>query len=204
MRSDSLRKRNCYQNFDQIQHYQHWRLPVLGPTWGPPGSCRPQMGPMLAPWTLLSGLVIPNSTRRVSICVLIWNLTGALATKSHANFQNDRVALNTNFVALSDFMWCHDEIFLIRYWNRPHVLTQWGRVAHIYVSRLPIIGSDNDLSSHGRRPAIIWTYAEILLIEPLGTKFTELLIEIHAFHSWKCIWKCCLRNGCHFVYASMC
>ena len=29
----------------------------MGPTWGPPGSCRPQMGPMLAPWTLLSGRV---------------------------------------------------------------------------------------------------------------------------------------------------
>ena len=29
----------------------------MGPTWGPPGSCRPQMGPMLAPWTLLSGTV---------------------------------------------------------------------------------------------------------------------------------------------------
>ena len=29
----------------------------MGPTWGPPGSCRPQMGPMLAPWTLLSGVV---------------------------------------------------------------------------------------------------------------------------------------------------
>ena len=28
----------------------------LGPTWGPPGSCRPQMGPMMAPWTLLSGV----------------------------------------------------------------------------------------------------------------------------------------------------
>ena len=27
----------------------------MGPTWGPPGSCRPQMGPMLAPWTLPSG-----------------------------------------------------------------------------------------------------------------------------------------------------
>ena len=27
----------------------------MGPTWGPPGSCRPQMGPMLVPWTLLSG-----------------------------------------------------------------------------------------------------------------------------------------------------
>ena len=28
----------------------------MGPTWGPPGSCRPQMGLMLAPWTLLSGV----------------------------------------------------------------------------------------------------------------------------------------------------
>ena len=27
----------------------------MGPTWGPPGSCRPQVGPMLAPQTLLSG-----------------------------------------------------------------------------------------------------------------------------------------------------
>ena len=28
---------------------------LMGPTWDPPGSCRPQVGPMLAPWTLLSG-----------------------------------------------------------------------------------------------------------------------------------------------------
>ena len=28
---------------------------LMGPTWGPPGSCQPQMGPMLAPSTLLSG-----------------------------------------------------------------------------------------------------------------------------------------------------
>ena len=28
----------------------------MGPTWGSPGTCRPQMGPMLAPWTLLSGM----------------------------------------------------------------------------------------------------------------------------------------------------
>ena len=27
----------------------------MGPTWGPPGSCRPPIGPMLAQWTLLSG-----------------------------------------------------------------------------------------------------------------------------------------------------
>ena len=29
----------------------------MEPTWGPPGSCRSQMGPMLAPWTLPSGWV---------------------------------------------------------------------------------------------------------------------------------------------------
>ena len=28
----------------------------MGPTWGPPGSCRTQIGPVLAPWTLLSGM----------------------------------------------------------------------------------------------------------------------------------------------------
>ena len=33
----------------------------MGPTWGPPGSCRPQMDPMLAPWTLLSGTTLRNA-----------------------------------------------------------------------------------------------------------------------------------------------
>ena len=28
----------------------------MRPTWGPPGSCRPHMGPMLVSWTLLSGM----------------------------------------------------------------------------------------------------------------------------------------------------
>ena len=30
----------------------------MWPIWGPPGSCRPQVGLMLAQWTLLSGLYI--------------------------------------------------------------------------------------------------------------------------------------------------
>ena len=33
----------------------------MGPTRGPPGSCWPQLGPMLAPWTLLSGMAFDNS-----------------------------------------------------------------------------------------------------------------------------------------------
>ena len=30
----------------------------MGPTWGPSGADRTQVGPMLAPWTLLSGIAI--------------------------------------------------------------------------------------------------------------------------------------------------
>ena len=43
-----------------------------------------------------------------------------------------------------------------------------------------IIGSDNGLSPV-RRQAIIWTNAWILLIGPLGTNFSEILIEIQTF-----------------------
>ena len=59
-------------------------------------------------------------------------------------------------------------------------LTHWGRVTHICVSKLTIIASDNGLSP-GRRQAIIWTNAEILLIGTLGTNFSEILIDIVTF-----------------------
>ena len=59
-------------------------------------------------------------------------------------------------------------------------LTHWGRVTHICVSELTIIGSDNGLSP-GRRQAIIRTNAGILLTRPLGTNFSEILIEIQTF-----------------------
>ena len=59
-------------------------------------------------------------------------------------------------------------------------LTHWGRVTHICVGILTITGSDNCLSP-GRRQAIIWTNAGILLMVPLGTNFSEILIEILTF-----------------------
>ena len=56
-------------------------------------------------------------------------------------------------------------------------LTLWGRVMHICVSNLAIIASDNGLSP-GRPQAIFSTNAGILLIGPLETNFSEILIEI--------------------------
>ena len=69
-------------------------------------------------------------------------------------------------------------------------LTHWGRVTHICVSKLTIIGSDNGLSP-GRRQAIIWPNAGMLLSGAAGTNFSE--------HSRKWSW-----NGlCEMVSISL-
>ena len=64
-------------------------------------------------------------------------------------------------------------------WNDVTII-QWGRVTHICVSKLTIIGSDNGLSP-GRRQAIICTNVGILLFRTLGRNFSEILSEIHTF-----------------------
>ena len=50
----------------------------------------------------------------------------------------------------------------------------------IPLSKLTIIGSDNGLSPT-RRQAIFWTNPRTLLIGPLGTKSSEILIVFHIF-----------------------
>ena len=47
----------CVSEASQIANF-------MGPTRGPPGSCRPQMGPMLSPWTLQSGLLSARTMGR--------------------------------------------------------------------------------------------------------------------------------------------
>ena len=68
------------------------------------------------------------------------------------------------------------------------LLTHWGRVTHICVGNTTIIGADNGLSPD-RRQAIIWTHAGILLIGPLGTKFSEILIVTPTFSFKRVRWK---------------
>ena len=59
-------------------------------------------------------------------------------------------------------------------------LTHWGGVMHICIDKLASIVSDNGLSP-GRHQAINWTNAGLLLIGPLGTNFSEILIAILTF-----------------------
>ena len=60
--------------------------------------------------------------------------------------------------------------------NNRHTLTHWGRVMHMCINKLTIIGSEIGLSP-GRRQ---WTNDGILLIGTLGTKFNEILDKIHT------------------------
>ena len=52
-------------------------------------------------------------------------------------------------------------------------------MTHICVGELTIIGSDNGVSP-GRRQAIIWINAGILLIGPLGTNVNEMHLKISS------------------------
>ena len=91
------------------------------------------------------------------------------------NFSFSKMHLKISSIEWRPFCPGGDE--LIYCWS---CLTHWGRVTHICVGNLTIIGSDNGLSP-GQRQAITWTNVGISLIEPLGTNFSEMLIEIHTF-----------------------
>ena len=64
----------------------------MGPTWVPPGSRWPQVGPMLAPWTLLSGVATDCSFHSVATfpCFywrcLWWYMTFSRACNKAPNF----------------------------------------------------------------------------------------------------------------------
>ena len=117
----------------------------------------------------------------------------------------------------TEMAWCHQakSHYLSQCWprslssygvTRPQwvkQLSHWGRVTHICVSESIIIGSDNGLSP-GRRQAIIWTNAGILLIRTLRTNFSEILIGIHTFSFKKMHLKMSSAKWCPFVSASMC
>ena len=80
----------------------------------------------------------------------------------------------------SEVQFSIDLILYVDSLGSKHLFSHWGRVTHICVSKLTIIGADNGLWP-GRRLPIIWTNIGMLSIEPLGTNLHEILIEIEAF-----------------------
>ena len=72
-------------------------------------------------------------------------------------------------------------------------------MTRICIGKLTIIVSDNGLSP-GRRQAIIWSNAGILLIGPSGTNFSAILIEIQTFPSKKIRYKMSSAKCCPFRF----
>ena len=123
-------------------------------------------------------------TKMVSFCLIMWMLYIFLQISLETCADDSRLRFKYGTATQVLFMtfsisWCYRCHILEAIYMPPDV-THWGRVTHICVGNLAIIGSDNGLSP-GRRQAIIWTNAGILLIWPLGTNFSELSIEIQAF-----------------------
>ena len=58
-----------YESIDSYT-FKSQRARFMGSTWGPPGSCRPQMDPMLAPWILLSGVSSYQHSPTPTKCIL--------------------------------------------------------------------------------------------------------------------------------------
>ena len=148
----------------------------------------------IPPWGLLS--VVNNTTMSLVRCLLLTPLLQySTALILNANLAKSRLPF-TCFLVVRLFCYfvqsttvsspCSVQNFKTIWqlklvlWTRWIDLTHSGRVTHICVGNLTIIGSDNGLSP-GRRQAITWTNVGILLIGPLGTHFSEMLIEIHTF-----------------------
>ena len=91
----------------------------MGPTWGPSGADRTQVGPMLAPWTLLSGILshtfhcfhcwmflqkIPNCFFIVSIISQHWDGTYSWNISSYVTKIQLFYTVNTSVV-----QWCSND-----------------------------------------------------------------------------------------------
>ena len=111
----------------------------------------------------LQSVDIPTFSCLLSGSMYIWPL---MATRCHGYYIPESIVCSAEFKIFCIFQYI--------------LLTHWGRVTHICVSDLIIIGSENGLSP-SRRQAIIWTNDGILLIGSLGTNFSEILSEIHTF-----------------------
>ena len=102
-------------------------------------------------------------------------------------------------------------------WTLQHLLTNlthWGQVTLICVNKLSIIGSDVAWSAPSHYLNQCWNIVNLTIRNKFQWNVNRNSnIFIHENHrpphlSWrsvrKCIWKCRLRNGGHFISASMC
>ena len=153
---------------------------------------------------------IPSNIKKITKCCRIWHDHGDWFT-NHVSLDircNPSWTTDNKFTLVQTTTWYYQSTNHYRnqcYHGLDHhmaplshnkVLTHWGRVTHICVGKLSIIGSDNGLSPGQHHNS------GTLLIESSEANFSEILIQIYISSFKKiCVWKYRLESGVHFVSA---
>ena len=154
-----------------------WRIRWVGnsPRTGEPGkayACDIRSAPWPGMANMWTHLLIYKQASKSYCASTGWTLTATecscyfdkiFVTSCAESFQNDKFQCSQRSNLFVRLLQVFAPQCLSHYTEYLTCLTHWGRVTHICVSKLTIIGSDNGLSP-GRRQAIIWTNAGILLI----------------------------------------
>ena len=139
----------------------------MGPTWGPSGSCRPQMGPMLAPWTMLSGVApyTPFGSHLTENNMLGIGLFTISISPSLGYWNKPQTGISENRFWLLD-----------RNYTTVHLLWSWlfrvqfSENYHIPVSYMALFKSMGSLQSHPKK------------------HFMENSVENNEFSLTNCTW----------------
>ena len=107
----------------------------MGPTWGPPGSHRPQIGPMLAPRTLLSGMahhlfsakILPETKETIqhSIVHVVANNSWINYIISYKSTQNWNMSFETTIHKLNPDILHFTAVSMSRPCHLPAMVLGW-------------------------------------------------------------------------------
>ena len=131
-------------------------------------------------WECLAKCGINNSTVQITLLMIKTGL-GAIESRHSKVFFSNISQINTS--------------------------THWGRVTNICASTIyvyiPTLLQIMACRLFGVKPLSesMLPYCQFYPVEHISVKFYS---KFKSFHSRKCTWKCRLRNGGHFVSASMC
>ena len=139
----------------------------MGPTWGPPVSCRPQVGPMKAPWTLLSGYVRQN-----------WEISG-----NHCCCKISRQRVTPE----DDHILCDIFFITVRNWQLPHC---YGAYSYTLLQRC----GDNDYGSPGASVIVNFCRVGNEISHTNWRNITSVNFQALDFaRAWT--WCCSLKTG---------
>ena len=184
----------------------------MGPTWGPPGSCRPQMGPMVAPWILLSGLFAFNHIKISTSSLLISDILPTV--KPSANYYkhntNPWYELKTKrypiFSHVGPHVWSiylENELHIIYnkfifVWQIALVSRSKGnimlRVTGLCAGNSPMTGEfPAQRSSNAQNDSIWWrhhafTYFRNIVWLSSGQNFADIILKRNVLNECFCAW----------------